>query len=421
MSEFQINERRNWKAQTFPYDHYIPDETEECQYCLTEKQAEIIRGIIEPLGWKTRWWSDIDQEINQDAIEEFRDDISRRLMMSCCGGESPIRYRYTSEGILQQSTDEGVTWIDAPNNDPRNYSPQFPPMTGSDGTNKRCLASRGMEQLIKEQVRDQLTDGMSRYTLEQLVKDWVTTYIETSNPFQALITVVTNQIFALVIATLRPALTDEVFSTLQCIFYKRMLPDASYDSSRWELVRSDILSQITGIAGIFLEHLIYLLGVAGLTNLARSNGYTGEDDNCADCDGCPSFYFLTSDEGWVAGPEFGNPGGEWVDGLGWRDTYVNLSSNYNNYIHIESPYTSCEGLWDISIDVKCIEAYGSNVHMSFFHNGYSVANDFMPTTGQTYHFDYPGVSAGAGLPFVIKINSFAVQIAVENMVLTPTP
>lgn len=287
MSEREVNARRNWKAQTFPYDHYIPDNSKECQYCLTDKQAEILRGIIEPLGWKTRWWSETDVPISQDEIEQFRDDIIARLMMSCCGDENPVLFRYTVDGVLQKSIDGGATWENAPENDPRNNSTQFPPISGSDGDDKKCIAATGMAELIKEQIGNQLTDDMSRYTLGQLITDWVKTMLQTSNPFQALLTTVTNQIFALVIAVLRPALTDAVYETLKCIFYCNMADDASFDDTQWEQVRSDITDMIGGIAGVFLEHLVYLLGVVGLTNLARSGGATsGDCSTCGDCAPC---------------------------------------------------------------------------------------------------------------------------------------
>lgn len=285
MSEYQINERRNWKAQTFPYDYYIPDETQECQYCLTEKQAEILRGIVEPLAWDTRWWSDLGTPISKDKIEAFRDDIIRRLIMSCCGDDG-ILFQYSDTGVLQESDDGGLTYHDVPEKDPRNNSPRFPPMSGSDGDDKKCTAATGMVALIKEQVGDQLTDDMSRYTLNQLITDWVHTMVTTSNPFTALVTVVANQIFALIIATLRPALTSGVYDTLQCIFYCNMSPDATFTDTQWSSVRDDITAQIGGIAGIFLEHLVYLLGVAGLTNLARAAGATSGDCSSCDCGNC---------------------------------------------------------------------------------------------------------------------------------------
>ena len=284
LSERQINDRRRWKAEGFPYDYYLPDDTPECQYCLTEKQAEILRGMLQPLAWKTRWWSDSDAEIDQDTIEAYRDDIIRRLMMACCDTEFGVIFRWTEDGVLQKSSDGGATWEDAPEDDPRNSSPVFPPVAGDPSPDKKCIAANSVKTLIKEQVGDQLTDDMSRYTLGQVISDWVNTLLQSSNPFDAIIQIVTNQILALVIATLRPALTDDVYNELECCVYCNMADDLSFSDAQWTAVRTCITDNISGIAGVFLEHLIYLIGKVGLTNLARSQAAT--DGDCSEC--CPS-------------------------------------------------------------------------------------------------------------------------------------
>jgi hypothetical protein len=209
--------------------------------------------------------------------------------MSCCGCPDPIpvQFRYTADGQLERSVDGGDTWDAAPQYDPRVYSPTFPPLSGDDGNDKKCAAATGAVNLIKEQVGDQLTDDMSRYTLTQLITDWVGTLIDTANPLQALLQVAANQIFALVIALLRPALTDDVYLDLQCILYCQMADDASFDVASWQTVRSQIQSKIAGIAGVFLEHLVYLLGEKGLTNLVRSGASsTGDCSSCGDCNDC---------------------------------------------------------------------------------------------------------------------------------------
>jgi len=299
LSERLMNDRRQWKAETFPYDYYLPDDTEECQYCLTEKQAEILRGMLQPLAWKTRWWSDSDATIDQDTIEAYRDDIIRRLMMSCCDSEFGTIFQWTVDGVLQKSTDGGATWQDAPEDDPRNSSPVYPPVAGDTSDEKRCIAANSVKTLVKEQIGDQLTDDMSRYTLGQLISDWVNTILQTSNPFEAIVTIVTNQILALVIATLRPALTDDVYSDFECCVYENMADDLSFDDAQWAAVRSCITDKIGGIAGIFLEHLVYLIGKVVLTNLARSQAATDGDCSACDCtDGCTvewTFYGVHSD------------------------------------------------------------------------------------------------------------------------------
>jgi hypothetical protein len=295
MTERQANERRNWKAMLFPYDEFIPDESEECQYCLTDKQATYLRGLLEPAGWVTRWWSD-ENEIDQDKIESFRDDLIRRLMMTCCGGEFEIIFQWTEGGTLQQSSDGGATWQDAPQEDPRNSSTVYPPVPEVEGQNLKCNAAKGIRNLIKEQVGDQLTDDMSRYTLGQLINDWVTTYIQTSNPFEALITIITNQILALVIATLRPALTDDVYDELECCMYNNMATDLSFSDEQWDSARNCISTNIVGIAGVFLEHLIFLIGRVGLTNMARAQSEIDATCSCAGCD-LTDWTFFDSESG----------------------------------------------------------------------------------------------------------------------------
>jgi len=352
MSEQQIDLRRNWKAETFEYDIYIPDESEECQYCLTRKQAEILSAIVTPLAWKTRWWSDVGTDIDQDTIEAFRDDIIRRLMMSCCGGEFETIFRWTEDGTLQSSTDGGTTWQDDPQDDPRNSSPIFPPVPGDVTDDKKCIAATSAMTLIKEQVGDQLTDDMSRYTLGQIISDWVNTVLQTSNVFEAIVTIVTNQILALVIATLRPALTDSVYDKLKCCILSSMADDLSFDDAQWTAVRSCITSDISGIAGVFFEHLIYLIGKVGLTNLVRSQAATSGDCSCGvGCDDLPNWDVV------IAGGIVGTITAQSTTELDVNNSMVNTDGRY--YIQIQSDddnncctFTSVEWTGD-SFDMLC--------------------------------------------------------------------
>jgi len=207
--------------------------------------------------------------------------------MSCCCGDFTIIFQWTEDGELEQSTDGGITFTPAPEQDPRNSSPVYPPVPGEPTTDKSCDSAAGMSLLIKEGIGDQLSEDMGRYTLAQLIEDWVKTVIQTSNPFLALINIVANQIFALLISAVIAALTEEVYQQLTCIFYCNMADDLSFDEGRWTTVRSDILGQISGIAGVFLEHLVFLLGKVGLTNLARSQvGVTGDCSSCECSDSC---------------------------------------------------------------------------------------------------------------------------------------
>jgi len=344
-SEWRINNRRGWKAETFPYDYFIPDDSRECQYCLTDKQAEILRGIIEPLGWETRWWSATDTAINRDEIQAFRDDLIRRLMMSCCGDEAPDQFRWTEDGVLERSQDGGATWTPAPEFDPRQNSPRFPEPAGTEGASKRCIAATGMVAIIKQQIGDQLTDDMSHYTLGQLIADWVGTMIGTSNPFKALIVIAVNQIFALIISVLRAALTETVYDTLLCIFYCNMANDISFDEARLDQVTTDIGDQIGGIATLFFQQLINLLGVVGLTNLARAGGATSGD--CSDCPECPSDWvriYVSTGGGTETGWD-----GEWL-----YASPVHDGSHYTLFVQRTNPADTFDENFCASIEIELL-------------------------------------------------------------------
>lgn len=272
--------------QNFPIPSVI-DPPKQClciQIPNTSDWKAVIAGNLGELQYWFNWERTGDTSGAQCAAvwKEVMNSIDWSAMSCCCDDAVPVQYRYTGDGILQRSTDGGETWDDAPEYDPRNNSPEFPQIPGDDGDDKRCQAAVGASLLVKEQIGDNLTDDMARYTLQQLITDWVTTMIQSSNPFEALLTVVSNQIFALVIAVVRPALTEEVYDTFACQIYCTAADDASYTDSQWAELRSKILSSIGGVAGIFLEHLVYLLGARGMTNLLRNA--PSADGDCSDCD-----------------------------------------------------------------------------------------------------------------------------------------
>jgi len=243
----------------------------------------VIAGTLGELRYWYNWERTGDTSGAQCAAvwKEVFDSIDWSVMSCCCDSTNPPQYQYSVDGVLQVSVDGGVTYTDSPNADVRNNSPKFPPIPGDDGDDKKCAAATGAANLVKEQVGDQLTDDMGRYTLSQLIADWTHTVIDTSNPFTALVTVVANQIFALVISSLIAALTEDVYHLFACALYCNMADDGSFDDAQWESARAKILSSISGIAGVFLEHLVYLLGKVGTTNIVRS-----APDDTGDCSDC---------------------------------------------------------------------------------------------------------------------------------------
>jgi len=268
----------------------IPEDIHAEPFCLCIQVPNdptwkrVVAGLLDELNQWFNWQRD-EERSGRECAHVWRAlyaEIDWTTMSCCCGNQTPVQYQYTTTGILQISIDGGVTFTDSPENDVRNNSPRFPPIPGADGNDKKCQAAVGAANLVKEQIGDQLTDDMGRYTLNQLIADWTHTMIDTSNPFTALVTVVANQIFALVIASVIAALTDDVYHKFACALYCTMADDGSFSDAQWANARSKILSTISGIAGVFLEHLVYLLGKVGTTNIVRSAPDASGD--CSDCD-----------------------------------------------------------------------------------------------------------------------------------------
>lgn len=280
-------------------------------------------------------------------------------MSGCCDDPPPL-YRYAPDGTLERSTDGGETWTAANGYDPRFNSPQFPPVSGADGDDKKCLTATGAALLMKEQVADNLTDDMARYTLAQLISDWVNTVTQDGgNILDALETIIANQAFALGIAALRAALTDTVWDTMKCIIYCHIKPDASFDEAGWQAVKSDIASKIGGIASLFLQQLVNVLGPVGMTNMARSGGATTGDCSACDCSDCTNLdaWAIQSFDGHNVGIEV-TRGDNFITLTG--TSHPDFGTPYNAIIKTPDTMSCCKVM-----SIETLDGDGTDYH--FFH------------------------------------------------------
>ena len=284
-------QKKGWKAFQADYDYVFGLSDRGCTYCLDHQQIAALLAMTEYLKWPTRWVSAAD-DIDAAAVLTFAENLERALMSGCCDDNLPIQYRYGDDGILERSLNGGGTWVDVPEYDVRNTSITFPPLPEPDADNRKCDGAASVAAMFEAQIGDQLTDDMSRQDIFELIEEWVKTMHETSNPFIALVTVAANQIFALVISAVRAALTEAVYDQLKCIVLENISENADFTPATAEATRTQVQGEITGIAGLFLQHLIYLLGSAGMTNAARSGFVVGAD--CADCADFPTVWWINS-------------------------------------------------------------------------------------------------------------------------------
>lgn len=298
MEHNNSRDKAGWKAVQLDYELVMSQSDRGCSYCLTDQQVTALLGMTEYLAWPTRWRRAAG-DLDRDELEAFASGVEDALMSGCCDDNLPIQYRWLPDGTLQRSLNGGGAWVDAPEFDPRINSPQSPPLPDDLSDQVRCDMAASVAAAIEEQVGNQLTDEMSRYTLDELLQDWVTTYINFWDPFTALVRIAANQIFALVISALRAALTSEVYEQLKCLILDHMPVEGLWTAATAESLRAAVSAEIGGIAGQFLQHLIFLMGAVGLTNLSRSGFVAGAD--CSECEPptCSSSFNIFCDVGSI--------------------------------------------------------------------------------------------------------------------------
>lgn len=321
LSERQINERRRWKAETFDFDHYIPDNSSECSYCLTDLQAELIRGIIKTVGWRTRWFSPTDTPIDNDLIEQFQNDIVRRLIVSCCD-EPPIQFRFDPEtGQYQKSTDGGATWTDASEFDPRETSTIHPPPSAFGFSTTKCQNADSMVQYIKGEMIDSINEDMAISAILGVVGTALLALATggTFLFFSGLLDAVVSGIFAFGIVAWQAAFTTTVYDDLRCAIFNNMDSDDSIDDAGMTALLAYINSHFTGIVVPTLYGYVNGMGRVGATNAIRAN--RGDPD--ADCSACAP---TCSSDNWFNGLIVGgspSPRGTVIDS---GDDYLTITS-----------------------------------------------------------------------------------------------
>lgn len=255
---------------------------------LNDEWVSHVIGVLTALDQPDTWIGTPEeiyaarQQVNEIilALMEQCDPMS-----NCC--PEPLT-RITEDGVLQVSYDGGMTWQDATTEDPRNTAPQLPPLSGANGSVKRCNAANN--------VLGQFKDGIQTFE----------GYFDTTGTLIGFVTAVAGFIAAVIFAPLAVpiivgaiialmsavwgagkvaysgAFNDTVYGDLLCILYCHVQNDGTFTSEGFAAIRADINSHFDSIARDAFNALLSGVSLAGLNNLAKIP--TGSSASCDSCE-----------------------------------------------------------------------------------------------------------------------------------------
>lgn len=272
---------QSYKALLWDYDFLLSRSDDECCYSLSDREVQILLTLVDYVGWRTRY-QPTDTTIDPETISKWQGNLARELMSGCCG-ENQLT-RYTDEGVLEASNDGGVTWVPAPELDPRVTGAYFPPMPGEDGNDKKCLAATSSMEYVKQNLIAVLSDGMGYAAIYDILIS-VVGFLGLLGGVGILVAILVGAIFSAGVVAVQAAFTAGVWNDFKCILYCRVRSDGSFSDAGWQGVKADIAVQFSGVVELVLYNWVNAVGVIGLTNSARSGmALTGD---CSSCE-CPA-------------------------------------------------------------------------------------------------------------------------------------
>lgn len=268
----------------------IPEEIDPPQHCLQlcipndPTWKAVIAGLLwQPAEWFN--WQRDDEKSGKELAQVWRKiyaEIDWSDMSCCCPEPTPKQYRWTDDGHYQTSDDGGVTWVDAPTEDPRYSVPLFPPLLPPDTVDNKCTYADSIVAIWKEDFVDAMEVGDSAAQILALVSGIILAVLGAivAPLVIVLFNVVVPAIFAFGIEAFKAAYTEDVWNRLRCLLKDNMQEDGSFTQENVDAIYENI--EETGIVLYTLRQLVATHGAQGLTNAARS-GRGAPDAEC-DCD-----------------------------------------------------------------------------------------------------------------------------------------
>jgi len=222
-----------------------------------------------------------------------------------------IRYDEASDSV-QQTPDDGDTWIDTPELDPRHGSGfRRPPLTGVDA---KCNAA-ARELAAWREMYDIFQESTNALQFLAIVLNILLLLAGGVGVLISLILLLFDALIFIGKENMENAFTQEVWDGVMCIIYNHIGEDGQVSGAELDEIYAEIALQYPGVIYNTLIEIGHLFGEVLLSNASVERAEIG------DCDECPTDWiyrwdFHANDGQFVFDSEAGNSAGVWVGGAG---------------------------------------------------------------------------------------------------------
>lgn len=278
----------------------------ECERVVVRFSAAYvpyILGALELFRWQDAFYGTPEEK--ERTVGLFRDLMGVIAMASRdCGCDDGVitTYRVNPDtGQIEQSSDGGQTWTIPPDS-PYTQATQLPPLSGDNGTAKRCEAANNVIGQLKEiqsrwsgwiGVITGLTDFLAQLLAEVIALLFVPEGNEGIAEFitrlLSKIYEVGKELFNTTSAAYDAMFTQQIWDNALCIVLCNVGDDGRFDDAGWSAIRSRFQNELNvggNTAGSSLACMIDVLGTVGLNNAATLHNQSQapcDDCTCANC------------------------------------------------------------------------------------------------------------------------------------------
>lgn len=232
----------------------------------------------------------------------------------------PKNLRYNTDcDCVQQTYDDGETWVDQPGQDPR-HAPQFfyPPVTADD---PRCQAAANMRRFFENLIETAL--GVISGGLDVLgIGTAIMPLFVELGPFALLFDVglgLASSLLGLGVDVIETEFTPETFDALQCIFFCHLQADGRVNAAGLGQINAQIGAELNPDVYLIMAGCFLLMGEVGLSNAGTQGEAPADCDECDSCDWCVTLNFNDAVGNWQPNHLSGSPVG---CGYDWGFTFI---------------------------------------------------------------------------------------------------